>query len=144
MSAPLGEEPLGENSESCVNHERYRRCKRGEAFKTKVSHWVKPGRQNAFDEAQVRRPAHAVFRACVLQGWECFCFGKTAAAYLYAAVFLFLRSLRHLQIAYHLPLIHPPCFFTHLLKAETQRPGLLPERTVRARPFRIPDLTHNY
>ena len=60
MSAPLGDEPLGENSESCVNHERYRRCKRGEAFRTKVSHWGNPGRQNVFCEAQVRRPAHAV------------------------------------------------------------------------------------
>ena len=51
MSAPLGDEPLGENSESCENHERYRRCMRGEMFGTKVSHWDNLGRQNIFCEA---------------------------------------------------------------------------------------------
>ena len=52
LSAPAGGQPPGENSESCANHERYRRCMRGGSLETKVSHWViYLGRLSEADEA---------------------------------------------------------------------------------------------
>ena len=96
MSAPLGDEPFGENSESCVNHERYRRCKRGETFGTKVGHWGNPGRQNVFCEAQVRRPAHAVIPSLRVTRPGVFLFRENGRS-IFVCCGFFILSIPHLR-----------------------------------------------
>ena len=102
MSAPLGDEPPGETSESCVKHERYRRCKRGEACRTKGSHWGNPGRQSVFCEARVRRPAHADKPSPRVTGSRQTCFAEKRPRHIqYAAVLFFMLVMRIFSYVFH-------------------------------------------
>ena len=161
----MGDEPLGENSESCVNHERYRRCKRGDALRTKVSHWGNLGRQNVFCEAQVRRPAHAVIPSLRVTRPGVFLYRENGRSIVICCgLFLFRnRRLNFRPYAY----VSPICDYVfeiiphlrHLLKsvpsssyrlcksppeAGMNRRGTSTGRTVRARSLCCPDFNCDY
>jgi len=143
LSAPLGDEPFGENSESCVNHERYRRCKRGETFRTKVSHWGNLGRQDVFCEAQVRRPAHAVIPSLRVTRPGVFLYRENGRSIticygLFAFVSPHLRHLRKCVPSSSDRLYKSPP------EAGMNRRDILTGRTVRARSLCYPDFNLVY